>query len=100
MNITIHTAIEIDHAETRSSIKLPRDVAEAIVKPIQATDDPLLAGPLGIGDVLTGTVDYTMLYQIREKAVAALAKELADHLLSQLRKRDTLNGWPVETESP
>jgi len=99
MDITITSSIKFGFLdELRSAVKLPHDVAEIIAKPINSTDEPMLAGPLGVGDFLHGTVEHKRELIIRKDAVDALAKELAKHLIGQLESRDTINGYAIDKE--
>jgi len=75
-------------------------VAEPLVeafKPMKTADDPLVAAIYG--GWLPGSPSEKRVVRLREEAAKEIAAALTEHLINEMSKHDTYNGYPRAAQS-
>lgn len=92
MKLMLRVDVEGRFWDGGAVIQVPEMLVEAF-EPLKTTDDPWMA--MATGDKLENHDSVRRVIKLREKAAEILAKELTHILLSEMRKRDTSNGYPT-----
>lgn len=72
-------------------IKVPEPLQYAF-EPVKTTDEPLLVA-FNSGAVMRGSDEVRRKLKLREEAAKELAEALTRHLLCEMQKHDTHNGY-------
>ncbi len=90
LQITVHARGE--HWNGGACINVAEPLQYAF-EPIKTTDEPMLA--FATGETMQGSQEVQRKLKLRKDAAKELAEALAEHLLSEMSKRDTHNGYGV-----
>lgn len=90
MKITLCVDINGQFYHGRSARQIPELVRQCF-EPLKTCDDPTLA--YVTGETLAGSQEAAIVIQTREDAAEILAKELAEMIVSAMKKNDTHNGY-------
>ena len=91
LEITVRTEGEFCYGGARIEVDDPMCFA---FEPLRTTDDPIMA--IATGDTRSGSYKMEKKLKIRKDAAEYLSKVIADHLLSEMSKGDTFNGYKTK----
>lgn len=93
LRITVHT--EGRFCDSAASMTVPDPMVEAF-EPLKTCDDSMMA--YMSGDVLPESFEYTKKLKLRKNAAEYLAKVIANHLILEMQKNDTHNGYKKDNQ--
>lgn len=95
MKLRIHIAFDGQYTVGSTSIEVP-EMQTACFAPLKTTSDYLSS--LATGDLHSSSEVARRVIKTRRNAAEYLAGELAKEIEKIMRRRDTLNGYPVKKE--
>jgi len=93
MKLTLQVNLKNQYGHWCGAIDIP-DLYRRCFEPLKTCDDPLIAWMSG--DVMKHGVEAKIVMKTREDAAEILAKELADFIVTAMKKDDTHNGYRKE----
>lgn len=92
MRVTIRVDIDGMYSNVSAAIDVT-DLQVKCFEPLKTGDDPIVA--MTGGEVMQGSQKATEVIRTRLDAADDLAKVLADHIVTEMKKNDTHNGYDV-----
>lgn len=96
MRLRITVNADGNHFAGGASIVVAEPLVEAF-KPIKTASDPFVAGING--ELMRGSYSAQRAIRLREDAAKEIAEALTKHLIYEMSKHDTYNGYPNAAQS-
>lgn len=96
MKLRITVCADGNHFEGGASLIVP-DPLVAAFAPMKTASDPFVAGING--ELIRGSHQEMRVVRLRQEAAREIADALTEHLIHEMSKRDTYNGYQNVTDT-